>query len=71
MNTVLCNVSGIQNKEGKTQIKNALDKIKGVQEVGVNQTTGTIKVEYNEPATENQIKNCIIFTCNKPILTVA
>jgi copper chaperone len=59
MNTVLCNVSGIQNKECKTQIKNALDKIKGVQEVGVYLTTGTIKVEYNEPATENQIKNCI------------
>lgn len=59
MNSVLCNVSGIQNKECKTQIKNALDKIKGVQEVGVNLVTGSIKVEYNDPATENQIKNCI------------
>ena len=59
MNTMLCNVEGIQNKECKTQIKNALDKIKGVQEVGVNLKTGTLKVQYNEPATENQIKNCI------------
>lgn len=59
MNTLLCNASGIQNKECKTQIKNALDKIKGVQEVGVNLTTGSIKVGYNKPATENEIKNCI------------
>jgi copper chaperone CopZ len=59
MNTILCSVSGIQNKECKTQIKNALDKIKGVQEIGVNLVSGTVKVEYNEPATEMQIKNCI------------
>ncbi len=62
MNTVLCSVSGIQNKECKTQIKNALDKIKGVQEVGVNLMTGTVKVEYNEPATEMEIKDCIEHT---------
>lgn len=62
MYTMLCNVSGIQNKEEKTQIKNALDKIKGVSEVGVNLTTGTIKIGYNEPATEIQIKDCIEHT---------
>ncbi len=62
MNTILCSVSGMQNKTNKTQIKNALDKIEGVQEVGVNLTTGTVKVEYNDPATENQIKNCIEHT---------
>ncbi|QEY34888.1 heavy-metal-associated domain-containing protein [Caproiciproducens galactitolivorans] len=62
MNTVLCSVSGIQNKEGKTQIKNALNKLKGVQEVGVNLSTGTVKVDYNEPATELEIKNCIEHT---------
>lgn len=59
MNTVLCSVDGMQNKECKTQIKNALDKIKGVQKVGVNLTTSSVKVEYNQPATENQIKECI------------
>jgi copper chaperone CopZ len=59
MNTVTCVVSGIPNKESKTQIKNALDKIEGVQEVGVNLATGTIKVEYNEPATAVEIKDCI------------
>lgn len=59
MNTVTCVVSGIPNKASKTQIKNALDKIEGVQEVGVNLATGTIKVEYNEPATAVEIKDCI------------
>jgi copper chaperone CopZ len=56
---MLCSVSGIQNKECKTQIKNALDKIQGVNEVGVNLSTGTIEIKYNEPATENDIKSCI------------
>ncbi len=56
---MLCNVSGLKNKEGKTQIKNALDKIEGVHEVGVNAATGTVTVGYNEPATEIDIKNCI------------
>ena len=52
MNQMLCNVSGIQNKEQKTQIKNSLNKIEGVREVGVNLATGTIDIKYNEPATE-------------------
>lgn len=59
METMLCGVSGIQNKENKTQIKNALCKIDGVNQVGVNLTTGTIKIDYNDPATENAIKGCI------------
>ena len=52
-------VSGLINSEFKTQVKNALDKVKGVQEVGVNLKSGSIEVEYNEPADENQIKGCI------------
>ena len=59
MYTMVCGVTGIQNKECKTRIKNALDKIKGVQEVGVNLAAGTIQVEYNEPATAPEIKSCI------------
>lgn len=59
MNTLVCSVSGIQNKTEKTQIKNALDKIEGVQEVGINMATGTVKIEYNEPATDTQLKDCI------------
>jgi copper chaperone CopZ len=56
---MLCSVSGLQNKEEKTQIKNALNKLEGVNEVGVNLQTGTIEIKYNEPATPNDIKNCI------------
>ena len=59
MNTMFCSVSGIQNKEGKTQIKNALNKIDGVSGVGVNLASGTVEIQYNEPATENDLKSCI------------
>lgn len=59
MNTMLCGVSGIQNKECKTQIKNALNKIQGVNEVGVNLTTGTVEIQYNDPASETELKSCI------------
>ena len=62
MNNLQCSVDGIQNKVEKTQIKNALNKLEGVQEVGVNLKTGTVSVGYNEPATENEIKNCIEHT---------
>jgi copper chaperone CopZ len=56
---MFCSVEGMQNKETKTQIKNALKKIDGVAQVGVNLTTGTIQVDYNAPATENTLKSCI------------
>jgi len=59
MNQMLCSVSGIQNKDQKTQIKNSLNKIEGVGEVGVNLVTGTLDIKYNDPATEADIKNCI------------
>ncbi len=59
MNQMLCSVSGIQNKDQKTQIKNSLNKIEGVGEVGVNLVTGTLDIKYNDPATEAGIKNCI------------
>jgi copper chaperone CopZ len=59
MNQMLCSVSGIQNKDQKTQIKNSLDKIEGVGEVGVDLATGTLDIKYNDPATEADIKNCI------------
>jgi len=59
MNTLFCSVSGIQNKECKTQIKNALNKIDGVSGVGVNLSTGTVEVQYNAPATEYELKSCI------------
>ncbi len=59
MDEMICSVSGIQNKEQKTQIKNSLNRIDGVQEVGVNLTSGSIDIKYNAPATERELKNCI------------
>ncbi len=59
MNQMLCSISGIKNKEQKTQIKNSLNKIDGVREVGVNMVTGTVDIKFNEPATEIDLKNCI------------
>lgn len=59
METMLMSVSGMMNKTNKTQIKNALHKIEGVNEVGVNLTSGTVKVDYNTPASENAIKGCV------------
>ena len=56
---MLCSVSGIQHKDQKTQIKNSLNKIEGVGEVGANLATGTLDIKYNDPATEADIKDCI------------
>ncbi len=59
METMLCSVSGIQSKENKTEIKNALKKIDGVNNVGVNLVSGSVTIDYNPPATENAIKTRI------------
>jgi copper chaperone len=53
------NVSNLTNEVCKTQVKNALDKVEGVQKVSVSLGLGTIEVDYNEPATEGKIVNCI------------
>jgi len=62
MKTVHCNVSGLAGSESKTKLLNALDEIKGVQEVAVDLARGTVEVEYNPPADPQQIKNCIEHT---------
>ena len=59
MNTVFYQVSGIANQQMKTSLKNALDKMEGVQQVGIGLQTGTVKVSYNQPASEAQISACI------------
>jgi copper chaperone len=55
-------VSGLTNSVSKTQVKNALDKLEGIQKVSVFLGTGTVEVDYNEPATEGKIANCIEHT---------
>lgn len=52
-------VDGLVNESIKTQIKNALDKIDGVNKVSVDIGLSSIAVAYNEPATSEVIRNCI------------
>ena len=59
MKTEHYNVSGLVNSESRTKLNNSLDKIEGVQKVAVDISRGTVEVEYNEPANEDMIKNCI------------
>jgi copper chaperone CopZ len=47
MNKIHYDISGIQNSEVKTQLKNALDKIDGITMVNVDAARGSIEVGYN------------------------
>lgn len=58
-------VNGISNENMKTQIKNALEKIDGVNSVCVDMARGSVEVIYNEPVTEQEIRNCIENTGHK------
>ncbi|KGK85822.1 MULTISPECIES: heavy-metal-associated domain-containing protein [unclassified Clostridium] len=62
MQTVHYNVSGLAGSQSKTKLLNALDEIKGVQEVAIDLARGTVEVEYNPPAGPQQIRNCIEHT---------
>lgn len=59
MNNVHYNVNGLYNIPMKTQLKNALDEMDGVQKVNVDLHRGTVEVEFNEPAVESEIKKTI------------
>lgn len=58
-------VDGIGNENMKTQIKNALEKVQGVNEVCVDVARGSVEVMYNSPATKDAIKSCIEETGHK------
>lgn len=62
MKTVHYNVSGMVYPESKTKLKNALDKIEGVQEIAVDIARGSVEVEFNTPADAKKIEQCIINT---------
>ena len=62
MKTLYYNVSGLAGSQSKTKVKNALDELKGVQEVAVDLARGSIEIQYNDPATPGQIKQCILNT---------
>ena len=59
MNTGQFQVSGIVNQTGKTQVKNALETITGVSSVAIDLAQSTIKVGFNDPATQTDIADCI------------
>jgi len=59
MNRIVMNVSGIANAQMKTSLKNALGKIEGVQAIDVDKTLGRVEVEYNQPAGDRQIRDCV------------
>lgn len=59
MNKVHYEVNGLQNTQMKTQLKNALDKLDGVQKVDVDVDRGSVLVGYNEKTDETSIKHCI------------
>lgn len=58
-------VNGIANEKMKTQIKNSLEKIDGVNNVCVDMSRGSVEVIYNNPATEQEIRSCIENTGHK------
>ena len=59
MNKVHYNVSRLQNTQMKTQVKNALEELQGVNMVNIDLGRGSIEVGYNESVDENTIKRCI------------
>lgn len=65
MERLHCNVNGIVNENMKTQLKNSLEKVEGVNQVCVDMARGSVEVMYNEPATQENIKECIENTGHK------
>jgi copper chaperone CopZ len=59
MSTVHYNVSGLLNNKVKTQVKNVLDDIEGVNKVNVDLARGSIEVKYNKATNEEEIKSGI------------
>lgn len=59
MNHVRYEISSVGNQTMKTSLKNALDKIEGVQKVGVDLVRNFIEIEFNEPARESEIQSCV------------
>lgn len=62
MNTIYMSISGVTNSQKKTALKNALDKVEGVQSVDIDKMQGRITIDFNPPANETQIRDCITET---------
>lgn len=59
MNHVNYKILSAGNNSMKTSLKNALDKIEGVQKVSVNFARSSIEIGFNEPAQESEIRSCV------------
>lgn len=59
MNKVHYDVNGLLNNQIKTQVKNVLDDLDGVQKVNVDLGRGSIEVNYSNAANENDIRQGI------------
>lgn len=59
MDKITYEVSGNMNSQSKTSLRNALDKIEGIQEVSIDSGRSSIEVQYNDPANASSIKECI------------
>ena len=52
-------VNGLVNETVKTQMKNSLEKIDGVNNVCIDLGRGSVEVIYSDPATKSEIESCI------------
>ena len=59
MDRIHLSVNGIQNSQSKTSLKNALEKIEGVQIINIDMGQGSVEVGFNDPVTEADIMSCI------------
>lgn len=59
MEKVHYKVDGLGTSTNKTQVKNALENLDGVQKVCVDVARGSVEVMFNQSTSENEIKNCI------------
>lgn len=59
MNKVHYNVTGLLNNQIKTQLKNALNDLDGVQKVNVDLGRSSVEVGFNNSISEQEVKNGI------------
>ncbi|ADL50281.1 heavy-metal-associated domain-containing protein [Clostridium cellulovorans] len=57
-------VKGLANENMKTQVRNALEDLDGVNKVCIDAARGSIEVIYKNPATTDEIRNAIERTGN-------
>lgn len=59
MEKIQWNINGVSNNQMKTALKNALNKVEGVSMIDIDMAREKIEVGYNEPATEQEIRESI------------